>query len=288
MHKTHEHVRAGTDDPETLQPVRHHRSLFLSDLHIGARGCRADLFLDFLQHNQADKIYLVGDIFDNWRPTRSNWSKAHDEVIQTLLKFGQDKAQEGVKIVYLPGNHDAFFRRHYGTYFENIEVVEQSFHIASDGKCYLVLHGDCCDVFSGRARWISRIGAFIDGALRSISAKINLVRNLIGMEEKHTIEASLLRVNSLIRYGNGYERRLTNMAKNLDQDGVICGHFHKPSLHENFGVTYANCGDWINSFTAIVEDSDGRLHLIDWDPKERKQPVEMEAMDGEKSMPSVI
>ncbi len=278
--------RSGGQD--TTLPVRQYRSLFLSDLHIGARGCRADLFLDFLKHNHADVVYLVGDIFDNWRPSRANWSQAHDDVIQTLLQLAQDKARDGVKIIFLPGNHDAFFRRHYGTYFDNIVIAEQHLHVAADGKRYLVVHGDCCDVFSGRARWLSRFGAFIDSTLRNISAKMNAVTGAFGLPENRTIEASLLRINNLIRYGNRYERRLTAKAKSLGQDGVICGHFHKPALHSAFGLTYANCGDWINSFTAIGENADGTLQLIDWQPQTSTQATPAEAPETDDATASVM
>ena len=123
-------------------PQRRYRSLFLSDVHLGAHGCRTDRVLDFLQRNDAEVIYLVGDIFDGWRPIRAKWSAVHDAVIHTLMA----RSRAGTRIVYVPGNHDGFFRRHYGIYFDRIEVVEETVHVAADGRRYLVLHGDCCDV----------------------------------------------------------------------------------------------------------------------------------------------
>src|SRR5439155_20390666 len=101
----------------TQDPQRRFRSLFVSDTHLGAKGCRADRLLDFLRCHDAEQIYLVGDIFDNWQPLRSNWSPVHDAVVQNLMS----KARAGRRIVYVPGNHDAVIHRYYGVYFDRIE-----------------------------------------------------------------------------------------------------------------------------------------------------------------------
>jgi UDP-2,3-diacylglucosamine pyrophosphatase LpxH len=260
---TFEALLAGPDAPRPVptRPRRHFRALFISDVHMGARGCRIEALVDFLTHVSADTIYLVGDIFDSWVPIGKNWTPAHDMAVRLILDF----AEAGARIVYLPGNHDAFLRRHYGIYFGQIEVVEQIRHRAIDGREYLVLHGDQCDIFQRkRARWISLLGAHVDSTLRGLSSLVNRVRKLLGMEDFIVIERALLRFNSLIRYGNRFEKRLARLAREGDFDGVICGHFHKPALHEEFGVIYANCGDWIDSFTAVTEARDGTLQLLRW------------------------
>ena len=99
--------------------MRHFRALFISDVHLGARGCQADLLLDFLRYHEADTIYLVGDIVDGWR-LRSTWywPQAHNDVVQKLLR----KARKGARMIYVPGNHDEFLRDYYGTHFGGIEV----------------------------------------------------------------------------------------------------------------------------------------------------------------------
>ena len=240
-------------------PQRRYRSLFLSDVHLGAHGCRTDRVLEFLQRNDAEVIYLVGDIFDGWRPIRAKWSELHDAVVQTLMA----RSRAGTRIVYVPGNHDEFFRRHYGIYFDRIEVVEEATHIAADGRRYLVTHGDCCDVFAGRRR-LSRIGSHLDGFVRGFNAILNGARRSIGFDDGVLIEAAVARVNRLIRYGDRFEERLSLLAASRELDGVICGHFHRAALHDDFGVIYANCGDWLESCTAICEEADGRLRVLDW------------------------
>jgi len=239
-------------------PKFHHRSLFLSDLHIGAKGCRIDAILAFLRDHSADTIYLVGDIFDNWQPIGSKWSPEHHEVVRILI----DRFEAGARIIYTPGNHDAFLRQHYGTYFETVEVIEQKVHIAADGKSYLVVHGDCCDVFVGRARWLFQVGSAVDSVVRGVDGVIKTVRRALELNEWNWIERTLLRVNRMIRYGDRYEERLCSMARRAGVDGIICGHFHNPQLHDDHGVTYANCGEWFDSCTAIVEDDRGGLKLL--------------------------
>jgi UDP-2,3-diacylglucosamine pyrophosphatase LpxH len=241
-------------------PLRRYRSLFISDVHLGALGCRADRVLHFLERHDAEVIYLVGDIFDGWRPIRSRWSKVHDAVIHTLMA----RSREGSRIVYIPGNHDRFFRRHYGVYFERIEVVEDALHTAADGRRYLITHGDCCDIFATKARWALQVGSHLDGAVRGLDALLNLARRGLGLPESVLIAETVARVNRLIRHADRFEERLSERARAGKADGIVCGHFHRAALHDDFGVIYANCGDWLESCTAIVEEADGQLRVVDW------------------------
>ncbi|MFO1208882.1 MAG: metallophosphoesterase family protein [Amaricoccus sp.] len=251
----------GANRPAKPWPAqRRYRSLFLSDVHLGARGCRADRVLDFLERHDAEVIYLVGDFLDGWRPIRSRWSAVHDDVIRTLMA----RSRAGARIVYVPGNHDGFFRRHYGIYFDRIEVVEQAIHTAADGRRYLVVHGDCCDVFANKARWLSLAGSRVDAAVRGLNALLNRGRRALGFDDGTLITDTVATVNRLIRRWDSFEVRLSALAQAQEVEGIVCGHFHRAALHEDHGVVYANCGDWLESCTAIVEEADGRLRVLDW------------------------
>jgi UDP-2,3-diacylglucosamine pyrophosphatase LpxH len=239
---------------------RRFRSLFLSDTHLGAKGCRADRLLDFLNWHDAEVLYLVGDIFDNRRPLTSHWAPVHDAIVQNLMT----KIREGVQIVYVPGNHDEVFRRHYGMYFDCIEVAERALHTAADGKRYLVVHGDCFDAVAKRLRWLSRIGGYIDDIVLGMDGVLNRVRRLCGLADWPLMEKFLSCVNRVITRGELFGHRLAALAREHGAEGIVCGHFHRAALHEDFGVVYANCGDWIESCTAIAEDADGSLQVIDW------------------------
>ena len=132
------------------------RTLFLSDIHLGTRGCQADKLLDLLRLYEADTIYLVGDIVDGWQLKSAwYWPQLHNDVVQKLLR----QARKGVRLLYIPGNHDEFLRDYYGTHFGGIEVLEDAIHVAADGKRYLVIHGDLFDVIIRHARWLALLAA---------------------------------------------------------------------------------------------------------------------------------
>src|SRR5918999_900315 len=104
-----------------------YRALFLSDIHLGTKGCQSRLLLEFLRDVDADTIYLVGDIVDGWRlKTSWYWPQEHNDVVQKLLR----KVRKGVRVIYIPGNHDEFLRDYLGTHFGGIEVVESTIHEA--------------------------------------------------------------------------------------------------------------------------------------------------------------
>lgn len=244
--------------PRPDQPPTTHRSLFLSDLHLGSLGCRADLILEFLERNSADTIYLVGDILDIWHPIRPHWTEAHVRIV-TLL---ETRRQAGARIVYLLGNHDAPLRRapHLATMAG--EMCDSLVHEAANGRRYLVLHGDVADARLLRWHWMTRLGSHADHLLRRVDQALRRLRSSARQPERSPIEWLLAQVNSLISAGKSHERRLLSLALGQGCEGLICGHFHKPALHRDHGLLYANCGDWVDSFTAIAEDRQGTLSMI--------------------------
>lgn len=240
--------------------VRRHRTLFLSDLHLGARACRADRILDFLEQNSAETTYLIGDIFDVGHATGPFWSDDHDRVVQLLLR----RAQSGDRVVYLLGNHDLTLHRTFARHFDGIELAEQLVHRTADGRSLLVLHGHTCDAAWQRLRFVTRLGSRLEDTLRSIDGWLGFLRRGLNAREISRIEAFLGRCNALLRMGNAYERRLTDLARGRGHHGVVCGHFHQAALHESFGLIYANCGDWVHAMSAITEDETGNLALVAW------------------------
>lgn len=179
-------------------------------------------------------------------------------MVHTIL----DRAQSGTRVVYLPGNHDTGFRQLCGVHFGTLEVSEQAVHTTASGEQFLVLHGDVADAFVKRHQWIARFGAELDSQLRRGSNLINRARRHLGMPPQTAVEQCIARFNALIRHDNRFEARLVELARAQGCDGVICGHFHKPALHQDFGLTYANCGDWVENFSALAEDQAGNLRLL--------------------------
>lgn len=244
----------------TPLPTRHFPVLFLSDLHLGSRACREDLLLSFLQAHTADVIYLVGDIIDTWLPLGAHWTAGQQQILAILF----DRAKRGARLVFTPGNHDAFFRRFIGHSMLGIEIHDRVLHTAADGRRYLVVHGDETDLFDARFPKLSRLSTRLDSAMRGLIGWINTGRQRRGLPKSNLAERIVKRFNDMIRACDAFEERLSNVARKHQADGIICGHFHKPALHADHGVEYANCGDWVENATALVETAGGRLLLIDW------------------------
>ena len=238
------------------------RALFLSYLHLGARAARPRLVLDFLAAHDAETIYLVGDILDLWHGGRTHWSESAETVVRMLSA----RARAGRRVIYLAGNHDAVLREPGAARLpEGWELREAVTHEAADGQRYLVLHGDQADGRIFRFHVMTRIGSRLEASVRTVDAWLgngNAARRL--PHHRSRIERMIVKFNSLFVMGGRFERRLVRLAKATGADGVICGHSHRPALRDVDGVLYANCGDWVDSFTALTEDHDGMLRLVAW------------------------
>lgn len=240
---------------------RRYRTLFLSDIHLGTRGCQSGPLLEFLRETDADTIFLVGDIVDAWRLKGSwYWPQQHNDVVQKLLR----KARKHVRIVYIPGNHDEFLKGYLGTHFGGVEVVAQAIHEAADGRRYLVAHGDDFDVVVRHARWLALLGDWAYEAALSVSARINAVRRACGLTYWSLSQWAKLKVKNAVNFIGDYEAALVAEAKRQGVDGIICGHIHHAAIHDRLGIRYMNCGDWVESCTALAERYDGTFELIRW------------------------
>ena len=253
--------------------MRHFRTLFISDVHLGARGCQAELLLDFLRCHDADTIYLIGDIVDGWR-LRSTWywPQAHNDVVQKLLR----KARKGARMIYVPGNHDEFLRDYYGTHFGGIEVAERYIHDGADGRRYLIIHGDHFDFVVTQARWLAHLGDHAYTLAIVVNRIFNDLRRRLGFGYWSLSQWAKQKVKNAVNYIGEFEKTLVLEARRAGTDGVICGHIHHAAIHDDFDVTYINCGDWVESCTAIAEHADGRFEIIAWTAMSPREETEAE------------
>lgn len=253
--------RAGAAPGFIQNARRRNRAIFLSDLHLGARAARPRVVLDFLSRHEADTIYLVGDVLDIWHGGTVIWADASQAVIDEL----EARAEAGVQVIYLPGNHDAILREPGAARLpKGWSLREALTHHAADGRRYLVLHGDQADNRLLRLHVMTRIGSRADAALRRFDAMLGRLFGARTHTAPSRIQRFLAAVNGIFVMGDGFARRLLSTARAIDADGVICGHSHKPMLRELDGMLYANCGDWVDSMTALLEDFDGTLRLVEW------------------------
>jgi UDP-2,3-diacylglucosamine pyrophosphatase LpxH len=253
--------------------------LFLSDVHLGTRGCQADLLLDFLKQNDADTVYLVGDIIDGWRLKRSwYWPQLHNDVVQKLLR----KGRKGARIVYIPGNHDEFLRDFFGIHFGGVEVVDQFIHEGANGKKYLVIHGDQFDVVVRHAKWLAFFGDWAYVSALNLNTVLNYCRRKLGLTYWSLSAWAKLKVKNAVNFIGKFEETLVSEAQRQKVDGVICGHIHHAADHETNGIHYINTGDWVESCTAVAENFDGTFELIQWgDGKRVESEPSDESSDGQ-------
>lgn len=239
------------------------RAIFLSDVHLGTRACQADRLLEFLKLHDSDYLYLVGDIVDFWAMRRRGiyWSAAQNTLVQKILKRARHHAQ----VIFVPGNHDEAAREHVGTSFGNIRVVHDVVHVAADGRRYLVLHGDEFDQVTRYRRWVAVLGDHAYAAVVRLNLVLSWLRRTLGIPGYWSLSGYAKRkVKSAVDFVFGFEEAVVRHARERGVDGVICGHVHVATIRDAHGIRYVNCGDWVDSCTAIVETADGAFELIQW------------------------
>ena len=256
-------VLAMTDTANALK----FRTLFLSDIHLGSKAAKADDLIAFLRCHQAETIVLIGDIVDGWRLRRSwYWPQTANDVVQKLLR----QARKGTRIIYIPGNHDEFLRDFPGTHFGGIEVALSHIHEAADGRRYLIMHGDEFDVVVRHAKILAHLGDWAYDAAILINRLLNAVRRRIGLPYWSFSSWAKLRVKQAVNFIGEFQRVVAEEARRQNVDGVICGHIHHATIEDMQGIRYINSGDWVESCTAIAEDFDGEMHLLQWTRPEAK------------------
>jgi UDP-2,3-diacylglucosamine pyrophosphatase LpxH len=244
-----------------MTPVSRYRAIWISDVHLGTRGCKAEFLLDFLKSTESDTLYLVGDIVDGWRLRKSwYWPQAHNDVVQKLLR----KARKGTRVIYVPGNHDEFARQYLDHSFGGIEVQEQAVHVTATGQRLLVLHGDAFDGVVTYAKWLARLGDSAYTAALAINTWVNAARRRLNLPYWSLSAYLKHKVKNAVQFMDDYERTVADEARRQGVDGVVCGHIHHAELRVLDGVLYANDGDWVESCTALVEHPDGQLEILSW------------------------
>ncbi len=239
-------------------PARY-RTAWISDLHLGTRGCNAEAVLRFLREVDADTLYLVGDLIDVWSLRRSRyWPQAHNDVIQKILR----KGRKGTDLIYIPGNHDEMMRDFLGEY-GNLRIVRRAIHTTADGRRLLVIHGDELDTVIQNVKWLAYVGDVGYQFLLRLNGPVNFLRRLCGLGHWSLSAYVKARVKNAVAFIGEFEKAVVRLAGNDKVDGVLCGHIHSAAVHETPGaVSYYNSGDFVESCTALVENYDGRIELL--------------------------
>ncbi len=234
------------------------RTGWISDLHLGTRGCNAEAVLQFLRNYEFETLYIVGDLLDIWSLRRSRyWPQSHNDVVQKILR----KGRKGTRIIYIPGNHDELLREHTGEY-GSLSIKRRALHQTADGRKLLIIHGDELDTVIQNVKWLAYIGDVGYQSLLRLNRPVNFLRRRLGLGY-WSLSAYVKRgVKNAVAFIGAFEQAVVRYANQYQVDGVLCGHIHWAALREIDGVCYYNCGDFVESCTALVENFDGSMELL--------------------------
>lgn len=245
-------------------PEKTYRTVFISDVHLGTKDCKAEALNNFLKHHTCETLYLVGDIIDAWKiqQNRWRWKQSHTNVIRRVLGH----AKRGTRVVYVAGNHDEFLRPliPYGIGFGQVEIVNQAEHIGLDGRHYLVTHGDLFDGITRITPWLSFLGDRMYDFVLNLNSRFNWIRHRLGFGYWSLSKFLKYRVKKAVDFVFQFEVNLATYCRKKGYDGVICGHIHHAEIKEINGVAYMNDGDWVESMTALVEHHSGEWQIVTW------------------------
>ncbi|HOB13234.1 MAG TPA: UDP-2,3-diacylglucosamine diphosphatase [Novosphingobium sp.] len=254
-------------EPRGFRPKRKYRTVWISDIHLGTRGCNAELLLDFLRAIECDTLYLVGDIVDGWRLSKGwYWPDAHNEVVRRILKL----AHRGTRVVFIAGNHDEMLRPYAGMSFGGVEIALNAVHTTADGRRLLITHGDEFDSVVLYARWLAFLGDQAYTLLLRSNVVLNRIRRRLGLPYWSLSSYLKKRVKNAVQFIGAFEEAVAHAARDRQVDGVVCGHIHSAEIRQIGDITYHNDGDWVESCTALVEDHNGAIAILDWAEEHRR------------------
>ena len=251
--------RFSFEQPPTFgEPARQVRAAWISDVHLGTRTSNAEALLQFLRDYECEKLYVVGDLIDIWQLRRGRyWPQTHNDVIQKILR----KARKGVPVIYIPGNHDEFVSTFAGSY-GNISIQKHAIHVTADRRRVLIIHGHELDTVVQNAKWLAYLGDVGYQFLLSLNPAINFFRRRFGLGYWSLSAYAKKRVKDAVSFIGEFEKAIVRYAERFRVDAVLCGHIHNAAIHQLADVTYYNCGDWVESCTALVEQRDGAIELV--------------------------
>lgn len=269
-------------EPRGFRPKRSYRTVWISDIHLGTRGCKADMLVDFLRSIEVETLYLVGDIIDGWNLKKGwYWPDAHNEVVRRVLKL----AHRGTRVVFVVGNHDEVLRDYAGFSFGGVELALEAEHITADGKRLLVTHGDSFDGVVLCARWLAFLGDKAYSLLLRANIVFNAVRKRLHLPYWSLSAYLKRRVKNAVQFVCNFEEALGREATGRGFDGIVCGHIHCAEIRQIGDITYYNDGDWVESCTALVEDAHGVITIVDWGAQ-TAEALKRKAEPSEPSAPA--
>lgn len=238
----------------------------ISDVHLGTYGSHATDLLNYLSHINPKILILNGDIIDIWNFKKRFFPASHSEVLRKLLKV----ASQGVRIFYIPGNHDEALRKYTGFKLGNIKIVDKLI-LELDGQKHWIFHGDVFDASTkGSARILAKLGGKGYDLLLWANHQINRALTFFGREKMSFSKRIKASVKRAVAWINNFEETAIELAIRDQYQYVICGHIHQPQqrteTRNGKSTTYLNSGDWVENLTAL-EYEDGKWSIYHHQPE---------------------
>jgi UDP-2,3-diacylglucosamine pyrophosphatase LpxH len=238
--------------------MKRYRTGWISDIHLGSRGSKAEALLQFLREYEFEKLYVVGDFIDVWQLRRGiYWPQSHNDVIQKILRAGR----KGTHVIYIPGNHDEFVAGFFG-HFGAVEIMPRDIHTTADGRRLLIIHGHELDTVVQNIKWLAFVGDVGYQLLLKLNHPVNTVRRWLGWEYWSLSAYVKKSVKNAVSFIGEFEKAIVQYARRDNVDGVVCGHIHTPVIRKIENTDYYNSGDWVESLSALTEDFNGKIELI--------------------------
>jgi UDP-2,3-diacylglucosamine pyrophosphatase LpxH len=245
--------------------------LVLSDIHLGTYGCHAKELLHYLKSVKPKTVILNGDIIDIWQFSKRYWPKSHMKVVKHLMGW----MSKGIKIYYIPGNHDEMLRKFSGWKMGSLRIVNKVvLELDNDEKAWF-FHGDVFDVTMQHSKWLAQLGAVGYDTLILINRIVNFISERVFNKGKISLSKKIKNsVKSAVKFINSFENTAADIGISNNYQYVVCGHIHQPEMreivNEDGRIMYLNSGDWIENLTSL-EYNNGEWKIYRFDPAEVKE-----------------
>ena len=249
-------------------PKRKLDILVISDIHLGTYGCHAKELLHYLKSVKPKTVILNGDIIDIWQFSKRYWPKSHMKVVKHLMGW----MSKGIKIYYIPGNHDEMLRKFAGWKLGSLRIVNKVVvELDNDEKAWF-FHGDVFDVTMQHSKWLAKLGAVGYDTLILINRVVNFISEKIFNKGKISLSKKIKNsVKSAVKFINSFENTAADIGISNHYHYVVCGHIHHPEMrkiaNEDGKIMYLNSGDWIENLTSL-EYNNGEWKIYRFDPSE--------------------
>jgi UDP-2,3-diacylglucosamine pyrophosphatase LpxH len=222
----------------------------ISDVHLGTYGCHAAELEQYLRSIQPDRLIINGDFIDGWQFSKNYFPESHAAVLRQVLKM----MSEGVKVVYVTGNHDEMLRQYSGFQLGNF-TLDDKFLLKLSGRQFWFFHGDVFDLSMQHGKWLAKLGGLGYDILILLNRSVNRILERFGREKYSFSKKVKGSVKAALRHINNFEQTVADIAIEKGYDYVICGHIHEPVIKEisnqKGSVNYLNSGDWVENLTAL-------------------------------------